>query len=731
MGDDLMRKLLVALGAIVAAAINSAATTAMAANFLLPLLGGDISNGEPGSPLLTIQPGAVTAPKLASGAAAANLGYAAARAGANLDITSLGALTTALSGAQGGTGSTLGVGGTPFVDAGGGSSRSNGARWNDVVYATNFPSIGAAMTAAAGATLVFPAGAFDISGQTFSMPVAVQAGAMLNCATGQGTFNSAILADRQQIFGTGCTPTIHGAQSWVYPEWWGVYGFGVDGSAAMNAAVATGYKTLMASNASYTLCGVAMAANGGLYGGGSSTLVNLLTNCSKGYQLQGNSTYGIPNGGTGASTGDVLTCAGGTLAPGSSATQLEVTGQTGGVISSVSEASAGAYSTPPANPVSCTGGSGVGATFTLPYVASLFYVATNATGYVTLADFFVNGEVLNQSNPVDIIHFDNQGSSYLAVKDDDIENIKVVSASGTCLDLETGVRRATVKNFRAYKCGVHGIVAANGDSQYDDIDVGQSTDEGIVLSGASQVWGPTKVWYSGGSTNNYAGVLCNLCQSITMNDLWTQDNGGAGFSAVGSGANYATHLQIHQRSDSDNGVLGASIAGFASFKMQYSQIWVNAWHRSGGVGTPVSAVSLSTDTGNLVHAMIDASVQYPVTGSWAANQVTIDSRNTAFAMTDAASIQPYPYAAQDNTVTLSHTVGNVTFLAPFNGSGNSPVGLTLCIDAVQDSTGGVGITWPTNFKVSGLVVTTANTDTLLCAFYDGTYWQQTSFRSGV
>jgi hypothetical protein len=72
----------------------------------------------------------------------------------------------------------------------------------------------------------------------------------------------------------------------------------------------------------------------------------------------------ITNGGTGYTVGNVLTLVGGTFA-GGSAVQLTVTSVSAGVITGVTVSFAGnLYTAVPTNPISVTGGSGTGATFT-------------------------------------------------------------------------------------------------------------------------------------------------------------------------------------------------------------------------------------------------------------------------------------------------------------------------------------------------------------------------------
>lgn len=92
----------------------------------------------------------------------------------------------------------------------------------------------------------------------------------------------------------------------------------------------------------------------------------------------------VSNGGTGYTLNDVLTVQGGTSTV---ACQLTVTGVTGGVITSVSTggSSRGQYTVAPSNPVSVTGGTGSGATFTLNFSVAnnTSFTITNAgSGYV-------------------------------------------------------------------------------------------------------------------------------------------------------------------------------------------------------------------------------------------------------------------------------------------------------------------------------------------------------------
>lgn len=76
----------------------------------------------------------------------------------------------------------------------------------------------------------------------------------------------------------------------------------------------------------------------------------------------------VDDGGADYSVNDILTVVGGDICEGQAAT-LKVTGETGGVIDSVSVLTDGVYFTAPTNPVSVTGGTGSGATFNLTTAA--------------------------------------------------------------------------------------------------------------------------------------------------------------------------------------------------------------------------------------------------------------------------------------------------------------------------------------------------------------------------
>lgn len=75
----------------------------------------------------------------------------------------------------------------------------------------------------------------------------------------------------------------------------------------------------------------------------------------------------IANAGAGYAVNDILTVSGGVYGTQS---QIKVTGVSGGVIAGISIQTAGAYATAPTNPLSVTGGTGTGATFTGTFTAT-------------------------------------------------------------------------------------------------------------------------------------------------------------------------------------------------------------------------------------------------------------------------------------------------------------------------------------------------------------------------
>ena len=96
----------------------------------------------------------------------------------------------------------------------------------------------------------------------------------------------------------------------------------------------------------------------------------------------------IAGGGAGYTVNDVLTVSGGV---GTAAT-LQVTVVAAGVITAIKVLTGGFYTTFPGNPVSVTGGTGAGATFTLTFadaIKSLFYESTAGRTFAVAR--FTNG----------------------------------------------------------------------------------------------------------------------------------------------------------------------------------------------------------------------------------------------------------------------------------------------------------------------------------------------------
>ena len=87
----------------------------------------------------------------------------------------------------------------------------------------------------------------------------------------------------------------------------------------------------------------------------------------------------VTSGGTGYSVNDVLTISGGTF---SAAGQLTVTAVSGGVITAATISAYGTYTVLPSSPVSVTGGTGTGATFTVTWGVRSLNITAAGSGYV-------------------------------------------------------------------------------------------------------------------------------------------------------------------------------------------------------------------------------------------------------------------------------------------------------------------------------------------------------------
>jgi hypothetical protein len=91
------------------------------------------------------------------------------------------------------------------------------------------------------------------------------------------------------------------------------------------------------------------------------------------------STATVSAGGSGYLVGDVLTASGGTF---SQALILTVATLSGSAVATVTITNAGQYTALPSNPVSITGGTGTGATFTLGWGVNTIVVGNAGSGYV-------------------------------------------------------------------------------------------------------------------------------------------------------------------------------------------------------------------------------------------------------------------------------------------------------------------------------------------------------------
>jgi hypothetical protein len=133
-------------------------------------------------------------------------------------------------------------------------------------------------------------------------------------------------------------------------------------TAATRTAQGIGYSSAPTWSAS------APTTAGGVTATGTTTISNSVA------------TATITNGGTGYTVGNVLTFVGGTFTV---ASQITVTSVSAGVITGISTTIGGIYTVPPTNPISVTGGSGSGATFTLTsYGVNSLVVGNAGSGYI-------------------------------------------------------------------------------------------------------------------------------------------------------------------------------------------------------------------------------------------------------------------------------------------------------------------------------------------------------------
>lgn len=175
----------------------------------------------------------------------------------------------------------------------------------------------------------------------------------------------------------------------------------------------------------------------------------------------------ITSGGTGYSVNDVLTFVGGS----GTAYQVLVTAVSGGVITAVSAQATSLYTTPPSNPISVTGGTGTGATFTVPSwaVTSTFTITNAGSGYVeqptvTFSGGGGSGAAAYATVGVTAI-LKGLGSASAAAAAQSINFVTPAGTQATLLDVGDGTRPLALNGGSAGSVSAAGIFATVGSLQ--------------------------------------------------------------------------------------------------------------------------------------------------------------------------------------------------------------------------------------------------------------------------
>ena len=277
----------------------------------------------------------------------------------------------------------------------------------------------------------------------------------------------------------------------------------------------------------------------------------------------------IVSGGTGYTVGDVLTVSGGTLYS-SFPVKLNVTAVSSGVITAITVNQYGGYTALPTNPVSVTGGTGTGATFTVLWGVNQLSITTAGSGYV--------------EQPT--VSFSGGGGSGAAAYAT-VGSGTVVKGLGTNLDVFTANANRAFRFYDSNSTGVNYWSAANG---------------------------TTPVLYATGSSNTSAAIITNGTGSITF-----QSSGGAATQAViahtASAVNYVQ-------------VTGAATTAAPLISVQGSDANVAFGITSKGT----SAINFLTNSGNQRQLQINhtaSAVNYfALTGSAAGSAPTFSVAGT-------------------------------------------------------------------------------------------------------
>jgi hypothetical protein len=370
--------------------------------------------------------------------------------------------------------------------------------------------------------------------------------------------------------------------------------FGAKGTGAIN--LAAGSSGVNISNGG-TVTALTLTTRGSNYT--SPTVTISAPTTAGGVQATATAVWGVTagnlslaGGGTGYSVNDVLSLVGGTFTVQATVTVSSVSG---GVVTGWSVSQSGNYTVPPSSPVSVTGGTGSGATFTLAGLGLLTIAVNNAgSGYV--------------EQPT--VTFSGGGGSGAAAYAT-VGSGTVIRSLGTTgaqsIDFQGPSSIGTgVPNFRVRDTGANSFLMAG--SATDTATLFAQGAANAVLTLASNGTQSVRIGTNGSSTVEQMRVSHTASAVNYVQVTGAATGGNPTISAQGSDTNAGLTLQSKgafgfQFRNSSNGIVG-SITHSGSSTPNYIQLGANiagqsAFVSSAGTDANIDLALTPKGTGNV------------------------------------------------------------------------------------------------------------------------------------
>jgi len=255
----------------------------------------------------------------------------------------------------------------------------------------------------------------------------------------------------------------------------------------------------------------------------------------------------ITSGGTGYTVGNVLTLVGGTF---SSAATLTVSTVSSGVVTGVTVSNFGTYTVLPTNPISVTGGTGSGATFSPTWGVNTTFTITNAgSGYVEQPTVSFSGgggsgaaayAVVGGTNTVRSIggtlNFATPGGTAFSVSDTSRTTVDFWQAVGATGTVGLVVAGATGNN--------NGYISAKGTGYVGFATNSFAQEQMRVSHTASAV---NYLQSTGGATGGAPTISAQGSDTNIGLNLTTKGTGGFNFASSGNSifsGNGGTHFRV-------------------------------------------------------------------------------------------------------------------------------------------------------------------------------------------